>query len=353
MLVKTLALTGERELELRDETLTEDLGPGMVLLENLRGAICGSDVDYYRFDSAGRAMPEGFVLLHEIAARVTAIGRNVQGLNPGDIVFVNPARTNPDHPLCKAGLENLDPTVRFLATPPVNGGARQAMVYPAQFLVKIEDGEDILDIIPLIEPTSCCVHGVDLAGEVKEDLAVIGSGPIGTLSAMVALRQGWDRVFMVGITQPRLDLIAKILGKSFDKNRFVCINSTEESLTEVVMEETKGKGVQAVVEAAGARPALLQATEILGARGRLVIVGRTDTAEFKMPGVRRKEMAIVTSYRFNRDDVKRAKKLVTSSAPMFEPMITDRFGLSNGADAFALADRRHPEVMKILINMAE
>jgi len=357
-----LLLQGGMEFAFREHTFPERLAPGMVHLRVLSVALCRSDLDYAKGDTAGRKIPFPFVLGHEPAARVIEVGDDVTSVKKGDIVFVNPMDHNQQHQLCELGLPNLVQDVRFLATPPVNGALREEMIYPAHLLTLVPNGEKKLDIIPLIEPMACGVHAVDLGGipnilaRKKEcTVAVFGPGPIGLLAAVAALRAGATKLILIGRQDPKLGLAHEVLSHCFSTDRVETVNAVkvggQDELVKKVMELTDGAGVDLVIEATGAEEVMLQSLLISAPRASVVIIGRQNhMVPLDMQILRRREIAVLSSYRFTPDDIRTAANIIVGPNPTpIGPMVTHRFPLARGGEAFALAAQGSPTTIKILI----
>jgi threonine dehydrogenase-like Zn-dependent dehydrogenase len=83
-------------------------GPGMVLIRNRRVGICGSDLHYHEHGYCAAFVPDRpFVLGHELAGEVAALGEGVTGVRPGERVTVNPARSCRECEDCRGGRPNL------------------------------------------------------------------------------------------------------------------------------------------------------------------------------------------------------------------------------------------------------
>jgi D-xylulose reductase len=61
------------------------------------------------------------VLGHEASGTVAEVGHAVKNLKPGDRVCMEPGIPDPNSRASRLGIYNLDPAVRFWATPPVHG----------------------------------------------------------------------------------------------------------------------------------------------------------------------------------------------------------------------------------------
>ena len=103
---------------------TPELKPGMVLLRVRRAGICGSDLHYFDHGCCGAFVPtRPFVLGHEFAAEVTAIGEGVTNVQVGARVTANPADPNSAH-AARRNARSIDGTRR----PPPTSQARPRIV---------------------------------------------------------------------------------------------------------------------------------------------------------------------------------------------------------------------------------
>lgn len=102
--------------------------------------ICGSDVHYLTHGRIGDfEVTEPMVLGHEAAGTVVAVGAAVNGLTPGDRVCMEPGIPDPTSLDYREGRYNVDPAVRFWATPPVHGVLTDEVIHPASFTYKLPE----------------------------------------------------------------------------------------------------------------------------------------------------------------------------------------------------------------------
>src|ERR1019366_994475 len=125
---------------------------------------------------------EPMVLGHEASGVVTAVGSAVTQLKPGDRVCMEPGIPDPHSHASRIGRYNLDPAVRFWATPPVHGCLRPTVVHPADFTFRLPDnvtfGEGAM-----VEPLAVGIHAATKARLKPGDVAVVlGAGPIGMVT---------------------------------------------------------------------------------------------------------------------------------------------------------------------------
>ena len=95
-------------VELREITRPE-IGEEDVLLEVAAVGVCGSDLHQW---TADHSWPVNYpvVLGHEFAGRIAAVGRHAGAWQRGDrVVSETAAVINPDSPMSRRGLYNLDP----------------------------------------------------------------------------------------------------------------------------------------------------------------------------------------------------------------------------------------------------
>src|SRR5258708_13108285 len=132
--MEALVLERKRELSLRDIDLPLEVGSHDVKIAIHTVGICASDVHYYEHGAIGPfVVKEPMVLGHEAAGTVIEVGRDVKHLKPGDRVCMEPGIPDPNSKASRLGMYNLDPAVRFWATPPVHRGLRPPAPHPTHF----------------------------------------------------------------------------------------------------------------------------------------------------------------------------------------------------------------------------
>src|SRR5256886_1063707 len=129
--MQALVLEKKDKLSLRDIQLDEPLGPHDVPIAIHTVGICGSDVHYYTHGAIGPFVVRApMVLGHEASGTVFETGAEVKNLKVGDRVCMEPGIPDPNSKATQLGIYNLDPAVRFWATPPVHGVLRPTVVHP-------------------------------------------------------------------------------------------------------------------------------------------------------------------------------------------------------------------------------
>jgi len=257
-----------------------ELKPGMVVLRVRRAGICGSDQHYFEHGCCGAFVPtRPFVLGHEFAAEVAAIGEGVNNVRVGTRVTANPARACGVCDYCKGGRGNLCRHTIMLGsastTPPTDGAFAEFVTVRSDQCHVLPPGMDDATGA-MIEPLAVALHAVKRAGVVSgKRVLVTGGGPIGLLVALTAKAFGAAPVALSDILETRREAAHK-LGVD------ATVNPTSPKLTEEVREMT-GDGFDVVFEASGAKAALRQAFDLVRPAGTIVQIGTLGTADIPLP----------------------------------------------------------------------
>ncbi|OMH38265.1 NAD(P)-dependent alcohol dehydrogenase [Motiliproteus sp. MSK22-1] len=341
--MQALILEQTRNLAIRDITIDEPLGNQDVRIAIRNVGICGSDVHYFKHGRIGPfVVREPMVLGHEASGQVLEVGAEVQHLKPGDRVCMEPGI--PD--LCsRASLEghyNLDPSVRFWATPPVHGCLRPQVVHPANFCFKLADSVSYSEGA-LVEPLATGMQAAEKARIRPGDTAVvIGAGTIGIMTALAALAGGCSRVVIA-------DLVPEKLAIAGGYNGIIPVNVAQQSLTEVISNLTDQWGAQIVFEASGNPKAYDELFKLLCPGGCVTLVGMPlQKVPLDIVSMQAKELRFESVFRYA-NQFPRALALMASGKLNLEPLISAVFPFKQGVDAFERAARAEPNDVKIQI----
>src|SRR6202047_1405153 len=265
--MEALVLERKGELSLRDIDLPLEIGPHDVKIAIHTVGICASDVHYYEHGAIGPFVVKSpMVLGHEAAGTVVEVGSEVKNLKVGDRVCMEPGIPDPNSRAARLGIYNLDPAVRFWATPPVHGCLTPFVVHPAAYTFRLPNNVSFAEGA-MVEPLAVGMHAAVKAKIKPGDLAVVmGAGPIGIVTALAAIAGGCSQVVITDVQQPKLDLAAAL-------GPIRPVNVAKENLRGVVDELTEGWGADIVFEASGAAPAIQAVHEALCPGGRIVLVG--------------------------------------------------------------------------------
>ncbi|MEA5031261.1 MAG: NAD(P)-dependent alcohol dehydrogenase [Sphaerochaeta sp.] len=341
-----VVLESKGVVALRDFGIEEQLGPNDVRIAISHVGICGSDVHYFQHGNIGDfVVKEPMILGHEASGTVTEVGTLVKHLQVGDTVCMEPGIPEFNSTETLEGMYNLDPSVRFWATPPIHGCLRESVVHPASLTFKLpanvspEEGA-------LVEPVSIGVYSAKIAEIEPADTAlVIGAGTIGLVTALGALVSGCSQVIVSDIKEEKLDLVRKFYG-----NKLVCINSAKENLLEAV-QKVAPRGVDILFEASGAPDVLKDFTRYVCPGGKAVLIGMPiGPVLFDVVGAQAKEISIKTIFRY-RNMYPRTLNLIASGALDVKPLITHRYTIKDAVEAFKFASSAPPDAIKVMVSL--
>jgi len=314
-----------------------DIGDDDVLLEVVNVGVCGSDLHQW---TADHSWPVNYpvVLGHEFGGLIAAVGKNVTVWKEGDrVVSETAAIINPNSPMSKTGLYNLDPDRKGFGYG-VNGAMTRYVRVPARCLHKVP-AQLSFEEACLTEP--CCVayNSVAVNSSVKpgDRVIVIGPGTIGILCAAVARICGAE-VAVVGLESDKLRLdIAKqygcepIIGDATEwaKNR-------------------DGLGADLIVDAAGASITLKMALQWVRPNGQITKVGwGPQPLGFSLDPLVQKNVTLKGSFSHNWPIWERVIALLASGSLNVKPIIGGVWAIDQWKEAFE--KMHHGEVVKSVL----
>lgn len=345
--MKALVLEEKLRLSLREIDLDDSMGPRDVRIRIARVGICGSDVHYYKHGRIGPfVVSEPMVLGHEAAGVVVAAGDEVKDLAPGDRVCMEPGIPDLASRPSREGHYNLDPAVRFWATPPIHGCLTSEVVHPAAFTFKLPDNVSLAEGA-MVEPFAVGLHAATKSGiKPGATAVVIGAGPIGIMVALSALAAGAGQVIISDISAEKLAIAGQYDG-------IVPVDIRSASLAERVSEVTSGWGADVVFEASGSTRAYENIFDLLAPAGTVVLVGMpTGPVPFDVVAAQAKEARIETIFRYA-NVYPQAVALIASGKVDLKPLISASFPFNQSIAAFERAAESRPADIKLQIAVEE
>lgn len=348
--MKALVLEQKDELSLRDfpsiDRDEETLGHRDVRIKLHTVGICGSDVHYYTHGRIGPFVVNAPMILgHEASGTVIEVGSEVSTLAIGDRVCMEPGIPDPNSRATHLGMYNIDPAVRFWATPPIHGILRPTCVHPEAFTFKLPDMVSFAEAA-MVEPLAVGVHAATKAKIKPGDVAVVmGAGPIGLLTALSALAAGCAHVFISDLAEKKLEIAAS-LGRPITP-----INVSLLNLVDTVMRETAGWGADVVFEATGSPHAAKTVFEPLAPGGCVVMIGgQSDPIEYDAGAAMVREARVENIFRYAHV-FPRCVGMLASGSIDVKPLITRTFEFSDSVNAFEIAASAPPADVKMQILM--
>ncbi|WEY42409.1 NAD(P)-dependent alcohol dehydrogenase [Paraburkholderia sp. SUR17] len=343
--MKALVLEEARRLSLRDIDLPLAVGPRDVKIRIHTVGVCGSDVHYFTHGRIGPfKVEQPMVLGHEASGTVVEVGAEVSHLNVGDRVCMEPGIPQFDSPATMRGLYNLDPAVRFWATPPIHGCLTPYVVHPAAFTYRLPDNVTFAEGA-IVEPLSIGLQAAKKAAMKPGDVAVvIGAGTIGAMTTLAALAGGASRVILADVVKEKLAHFA-------NHPAVVTVHAAEQSLLDVVRQVTQGWGADVVFEASGNAAVFEALLDLVCPGGCAVLVGMpAKPVALDVVAMQAREVRLESVFRYA-NIFPRALALISSGAIDVKPFISRKFAFSQGVKAFEEAAAGRPEDVKIQIEM--
>jgi L-iditol 2-dehydrogenase len=344
--MKAAVLTGIRQMEVRevpDPKITKNTD---VLLKIEKVGVCGSDVHYFETGRIGSQVVKfPYIVGHECAATVAAVGRGVTRVKVGEQVVVEPAVSCHECDQCRRGRENTCFKLRFLGTPGQGDGClSEFLVMPEECCFPI-GGKITIEQGVLCEPLAIAVYAVKQSRVPRgADVAILGAGPIG-LSCMVSARaEGVGACYLTEKIEERVK-VARKGGATWVGNPL------KEDVVAAILKH-RPLGLDVVYECAGQQETIDQGIDLLRAGGTLMLIGipREDRVSFSIDKIRRKEITILNVRRQN-GCTQAAIDLQASGKVDANFMVTHRFPLERVQEAFELVAGYRDGAVKALIEM--
>jgi S-(hydroxymethyl)mycothiol dehydrogenase len=265
--------------------IVPDPGPGEALVKVLACGVCHTDL-HYREGGIGDDFP--YLLGHEAAGTVEAVGSDVTGLEPGDFVILNWRAVCGQCRACRRGrpwycfathnaAQKMTLTDGTVLSPALGIGAfAEKTLVAAGQCTKVD---------PRIRPEVAGLLGcgvmaglgaaLNTAGVSRGDsVAVIGCGGVGNAAVLGASLAGARKIIAVDVDPGKLDW-ARDFGATD------VINSRETDPVEGIRALTEGNGADVVIEAVGRPETYQQAFYARDLAGTVVLVG-VPTPDMKL-----------------------------------------------------------------------
>lgn len=344
--MKTAVMKAIGKIELEEREIPQ-LKEGEVLIKIGYVGICGSDVHYFEIGAIGDfVVKPPFVLGHEAAGTVVALGEGVDSLKIGDRVAMEPGKTCGHCEFCRTGRYNLCPDVQFFATPPYDGVFQEYVAYDASMCFRLPDNVSLMEGA-MIEPLAVGFHAANQGGaHIGQKAVVFGSGCIGLMCLLALKAEGVTEVYVV-------DVIDKRLEKAMELGAAGVINSSKENAVERIMELAGGYGVDLAIDTAGADVTINQGIRMVKPGGTIVCVGysRSGKVTLDMSVALNKEITFRTVFRY-RHIYPMAIAAVSSGLINLRNVVTDTFTLDEIQEAMVKSVNDKVNIVKAVIEVA-
>lgn len=269
--MKAAVYYGHHDIRIEEVAAPGALAAGEVRVRPAFVGICGTDLHEYAEGPIvipttphplnGSMVPQ--ILGHEFSAEVLEVGPGVTRVKVGDRCAVNPMFSCGVCTFCQRGEAQVCPFFCSLGLSGPGGGMSTELIALESQLFPLPDSVSLLQAA-IVEPAKVAAYAIDRSKvQPGGSVLVVGGGPIGALSALYAHVMGVATILMSEpnpVRRKRLESLG--VGRVIDP--------TTENLQEIVLESTRGIGVDTAIEAAGKTPAFLACVEAIRRQGVLV-----------------------------------------------------------------------------------
>ncbi|MCU1542175.1 MAG: gutB 1 [Microbacteriaceae bacterium] len=328
-------LLGKGELTVEQRPLPA-VDADQVLVRISAVGVCGSDVHFYKDGHLGDWVVDSpLVLGHESGGVIVAVGSDVDPARVGERVSIEPQRPTPTSQETLSGAYNLDPGMRFYATPGVDGAFQEYTVIQSHFAHPVPDSVSD-DAAALMEPLSVAIATAQKGKfTVGTRVLVTGSGPIGIAIAQVARAYGASEIIVSDVSAERRDQAL----------RFGATRTIDPLVDDIA---TMGLGVDVFADASGAAPAVRSGIRAVRPGGIVVLVGMgADEIPLPIPVIQNNELVVTGIFRYA-NTWPLAIELVASGRVDLDSMVTGHFGIAEVEDA--LNSTTSPSTLKSVVN---
>ena len=323
--------------------------PTDAIVQTTLCSICGTDLHPYHTDMGAR----DYCIGHEAVGTVVDVGSEVTKFRRGDRVLLPASLGCGRCDNCLKGdviLCQTYPTMRAYGQgdPSIPGCQAEAIAVPQadnNLIVLPSEMSDTLGIMltdNLATASFCVRGGAPKPGNV---VAVIGLGAIGLQAVLLARAAGASRVFALDLVEARRQESVRFGGEPVDPR----------AAAETIMEETQGRGADVVLDAAGGGATTALAFALVARGGRVSQIGVSEQAEIGFPIHQAlfKNVTFTTGVCSVQAEVPHLVRSLSDGSldgALIEGLVTHRFGLSEGAEAYRRFDERAPGLSKVVLD---
>lgn len=309
-----------------------------VLVKVRSVGICGTDIHITNGTVATAKPP--MVLGHEFAGEIVAVGTNVGNVGEGDRVTVDSVVGCGHCPFCLRGAAQFCPD-GFEFGISADGGSQDYLIVPKRNVYRVPDAitfeeAAILDTEIYNAVRKCGIRRGDR-------VLVLGAGPIGLITCQVVRIQGAGHVALGDVLPYRLES-AETLGMA----------DSYLPMKQDGIEQPDGKAdfepYDVVIDCAGGSGSVRYALHAVGLGGRVLLyaVHEKPANKLDLNQIVLKDL-VVFGAQSDRDGWEEVIDLVQSGRLNLKSLITHRFPLEKGSEAFDLVRRRKDGVIKAIL----
>ena len=236
-----------------------------VLIKVKTTAICGTDLHIWNWDNwASKTIKPPMTVGHEFMGEIIEIGSAVEGLTLGDRVSAESHMVGQASRNARAGKLHLDPDTVNLGVDR-DGAFAEFVSIPSRNVVQLPDSVDN-EMGAILDPFGNAIHATLSFDLVGEDILITGAGPIGIMSAAIALHVGARKVLITDINDDRLSLAKTV-------SNVETLNPSKENIEDKMKDMGLKEGFDIGLEMSGSEAALDQMIDSMLMGGNIALLG--------------------------------------------------------------------------------
>jgi len=349
--MKALVFNGKKDISYESFEDPKLNSQANVIVQINACSICGSDLHIYHggklatYDYS-QPMPR-FCVGHEGIGEIVEVGKDVRSHQVGDKVLMSAGIGCGQCDTCLAGAINLCKRVSnagcYGIDSELNGCQAELLeAHNADITVsKIPEGVSDEQALLLTDALATGYYGVKMTQvNAGDTVVVIGQGPVGRMAAEAAIAIGASRVYCIDPVEHRRDSAALFEGVGLHPDEAV----------NKIREDTKGLGVDCVIEAVGRPETINMSIKLARPGGRVSILGMMQAgSRVPMEYAQAKSLTVHAGLSGIVNLWPELIPLVSSGKIKGEGVFTHEFSMSEGAAAYEMFSSQADNVTKILI----
>ena len=347
--MRAVVLTGPGQHEVRSDVPVPRPGRLEVLCAVDSVAICGTDLHIYEGRFPGR-WPKSYPFTpgHEWSGTIVELGAGAEelGWRVGERVA---GTSHAGCGYCRMCLIGRYTLCENYGREPLHhqyghysqGADAEYVVHSIKSVTKLPEAIDLADGA-LVDTASIALHSVKRPGiRPGETVVIVGSGPLGLLTADCALALGAGRVIVTGSGQ-RLAKAAEL--------GFLTVDYRSEDVLTAVHRLSDDQGADVAIDTGGTTASIRQAVDVLRKGGRVAFTGvptDSDTA-LPMQKIVLEEIDLF-GVRANPNTMAEVVPLIVSGRVRVRPVVTHTFPIEQYGQALHTFAERIDGALKVLI----
>lgn len=343
--MKQLNLVGKKEI-IMEEVAKPEIEADEVLIKVEVCGICGSDIHSYKGEHPFVFPP--IVLGHEYTGIVKEVGEDVSGIKIGDHVTSELVISCGECYNCRHGRYQICSDPKHLGNVKKNGAMAEYVKMKANRIHVLPK-----EITPfegaMVEPASVGIHAIRKSNfKVGDTVLVIGGGVIGNLTAQALKIAGAKKVIMAEIMAGRIEKAKEVGLKNI-------VNPKETNLEEWIEENISKENLDLIFDCAGTEITINTAVEIARKGTQIMLLGvPAEKIPVNMALVQDKELEVVGSLQYVRDDFERAISFISNELFEVKTLISETYPMNDYEKAFAAAidhSKMEKGLMKVILEI--